>query len=121
TIQSLVDGPGNAGHYALYIAVVVVAPVAELLTVQGVTALQLSRLRAVAGVDIPAVPAGARASERKLWPIGPWLSASTWRQIAFHLLSAGTGLAGGLVACCWLAPALAVGYVVIKRPSPEAG
>jgi len=96
TIQSLVDGPGNAGHYALYIAVVVVAPVAELLTVQGVTALQLSRLRAVAGVDIPAVPAGARASERKLWPIGPWLSASTWRQIAFHLLSAGTGLAESL-------------------------
>ncbi|HET7014998.1 MAG TPA: histidine kinase [Streptosporangiaceae bacterium] len=117
-IQSLVTGPGNAGHYALYIATVIVGPVAELLTVQGVTALQLSRLRAVAGVDIPA---SARAAERKPWPIGPWLSAGTWRQIAFHLLSAGTGLAGGLVVGCWLGPAIAIGYLIVGRPSPAAG
>jgi signal transduction histidine kinase len=116
-IQSIVTGAGSAGHYALYIAVVIVGPVAELLTVQGVTALQLSRLRAVAGADISA---SSRATERKPWPIGPWLSASIWRQITFHLLSIGTGAAGGLVVGCWLAPAGAIGYLIIGRPSAEA-
>ena len=116
-IVSLVTGPGDGDHYALYIAAVIVGPVAELLTVQGVTVLQQSRLRVVAGVDLPA---SSPATERRPWPIGPWLSASTWRQIAFHLLSAGTGLAGGLVAGCWVAPAVAISYLVLGRPTPEA-
>src|SRR5262249_54832849 len=46
-IFSIVTGAGDAGHYALYLGAVIVGPVAELLTVQGVTALQQSRLRAV--------------------------------------------------------------------------
>ncbi len=117
-LLSIVEGAGGAGHYALYIVTVIVGPVAELLTVQGVTVLQQSRLRAVAGVDIPMA---SLAAERKPWPIGPWLSASTWRQLAFHLLSVGTGLGGGLVVACWLAPAVAAGYLIIGRPSPEAG
>ncbi|MDR2984123.1 MAG: histidine kinase [Nocardiopsaceae bacterium] len=117
-IYALVTGAGDIAHVALYIAVVIVGPVGELWAVQGITALQRSRLRAVAGVDITA---GSGAAERKPWPIGPWLSASTWRHIAFHLLSIGTGLAAGLAAACWLAPAVAIGYLIAGGPSPAAG
>jgi signal transduction histidine kinase len=117
-IFALLTGAGSVGHIALYAAVVIVAPVAELWAVQGVTALQRSRLRAVAGIDIPA---GVPASERRPWPIGPWLSAGTWRQIAFHFLSAGTGIAAGLAAACWLAPAVAIAYLVAGQPSAASG
>jgi Putative sensor len=68
----------------------------------------------VAGTDIPA---GPRTAERKPWPVGSWLSASTWRQIAFHLLSIGIGTAAGVVAVCWLAPALAITYLIAGAPS----
>jgi signal transduction histidine kinase len=111
-IFSLVTGAGDAAHVAVYVAAVVVGPVGELSALQGVTALQRSRLRTVAGTDIPA---GSRA-ERKPWPFGPWLSASTWRQIAFHLLSIGIAAAAGVVAICWLAPALAVTYLIVGAP-----
>ena len=117
-IFAILTGAGDWGHIALYLAAVIVGPVAELWAVQGITALQRSRLRAVAGVDIPA---GSRGTERKPWPIGPWLSPSTWRQIAFHLLSIGTGLAAGLAAACWLAPAAAIGFLIVGQPSPAAG
>jgi signal transduction histidine kinase len=113
-IYSLVTGAGDWAHVGLYLAAVVVGPVAELWAVQGVTALQRSRLRTVAGTDIPA---GSRTAERKPWPVGPWLSASTWRQIAFHLLSIGIATAAGAVAFCWLAPALAITYLVVGSPS----
>ncbi len=115
-IFALVTGAGDVWHVAVYTSGVIVGPVVELWAVQGVTALQRSRLRAVAGADIPA---GAGA-ERRPWPIGPWLSAGTWRQIAFHLLSIATGAAAGLVAVCWLAPALAIAYLIIGGPSPAA-
>jgi signal transduction histidine kinase len=75
-------------------------------------------MRAVAGVDIPA---SSRAAERKPWPVGPWLAAATWRQLGFHVLSVGTGVAAGLVAACWLAPAAAIGYLVADRPFAAAG
>src|SRR5215470_5651729 len=113
-IFSLVTGAGDVAHVAVYVAAVIVGPVAELSAVQGVSALQRSRLRAVSGVDIPA---GSRTAERKPWPFGPWLSATTWRQITFHLLSVGTGAAAAVVAICWLAPALAVTYLVVGAPS----
>ncbi len=113
-IYSLVTGAGDAAHVAVYVAVVIVGPVAELSAVQGVTALQRSRLRTVAGIGIPG---GSRTAERKPWPVGAWLSASTWRQIAFHLLSIGTGAAAGVVAVCWLAPALAIAYLIVGAPS----
>ena len=115
-IFALVTGAGNVGHVAVYTAAVIVGPVVELWAVQGITALQRSRLRAVAGADIPA---GAGA-DRRPWPIGPWLSAGTWRQIAFHLLSIATGAAAGLVAVCWLAPALAIACLIIVTPSAAA-
>jgi len=113
-IFSLVTGAGDWAHVAVYVAAVIVGPVAELWAVQGVTALQRSRLRTVAGTDIPA---GSHTSERKPWPVGPWLSASTWRHIAFHLLSIGIGAAAGAVAVCWLAPALAIAYLIVGAPS----
>jgi len=119
-IISLAGWPvGGWAHAALYIAVVVVVPVLALWAVQGLTALQRSRLRTTLGVE---VPAGPRAAERKPWPVGPWLAAATWRQLAFHLLSILTGVAGGvLVAACWLAPAAAVIYLAIGHPSAAAG
>jgi signal transduction histidine kinase len=117
-ILALVTGQDDWGHVALYVAFVVVGPVLELSAVHGVTALQRSRLHAVAGVDLPA---GARAASRAPWPIGPWLSAATWRQIAFHVLSVATGAGAGLVIACWLAPLAAIGYLIGARPSPAAG
>ncbi len=81
-IVSLVDWPvGGWAHAALYIAVVAAGPVLALPTVQGLTTLQRSRFRATLGVEIPA---GARAPDRKPWPVGPWLAAATWRQLGFH-------------------------------------
>jgi signal transduction histidine kinase len=116
-IFSLVTGAGDAAHVAVYVAAVMVGPVAALLAVQGITALQRSRLRTVTGADIPL---GSSTAERKPWPVGPWLSASTWRQVAFHLLSIGIGTAAGLVAVCWLAPVLAVTYLIAGAPPPVA-
>ena len=120
TVESLVNWPvGSRGHIVLYSAVVLVGPVLALWAVQGLTALQRSRLRATLGLDIPADP---RTAERRPWPVGPWLAAATWRQLGFHLLAIGTGVVGGgVVAACWLAPAVAIGYVAAARPSPAAG
>jgi signal transduction histidine kinase len=119
-IASLLAWPvGGWAHAVLYIAVVVVVPVLALWAVQGLAALQRSRLRATLGVDIPA---GPLAAGRKPWPVGPWLAAATWRQLGFHLLAILTGVAGGgLVAACWLAPAAAIGYLAAARPPPAAG
>jgi len=119
-IDSLVHWPvGGWSHAALYGAVVAAVPVLALWSVQGLAALQRSRLHTTLGVDIPAVP---RAAERKPWPIGPWLAAATWRQLGFHLLSLVTGVAGGgLVAACWLAPVAAIGYLGAARPPAAAG
>lgn len=113
-IYSLVTGAGDVAHIAVYVVAAIVGPVAELWAVQGVTALQRSRLRTVAGTEIAA---SSHTAERGPWPVGPWLSASTWRQIAFHLLSIAIGAAAGLVAVCWLAPALALTYLIVGAPS----
>src|SRR5215470_3147642 len=117
---SLVHWPvGGWAHAVLYIAVVLVGPVLALWAVQGLAALQRSRLRATLGLDIPA---GARVAERRPWPVGPWLAAATWRQLGFHLLAILTGVVGGgLVAACWLAPAAAIGYLAAGHPPAAAG
>ena len=119
-IYSLVHWPvGGWAHAVLYIAVVLVGPALALWAVQGLAALQRSRLRATLGLDIPT---GARAPERKPWPVGPWLTAATWRQLGFHLLALVPGVAGGaLVAACWLAPVAAIGYLAVGRPPAAAG
>jgi len=118
-IASLIQWPvGGWALAAAYIAVVVVGPVLALWAVQGLTALQRSRLRATRGLEIPA---GPRAAERRPWPVGPWLTAATWRQLGFHLLAILTGVVGGgLVAVCWLAPVAAIAYLATGRP-PAAG
>jgi signal transduction histidine kinase len=118
-IASLVQWPvGGWALAAAYIATVVAGPVLALWTVQGLTALQRSRLRATLGLEIPA---GARASERRPWPVGPWLAAATWRQLGFHLLAIVTGvIGGGLVAACWLAPLAAVAYLATGHPPAAA-
>src|ERR1700729_1659338 len=101
---------GNA--LAGLLAVLVVAiPVLAPWAVQGLTALQRSRLRTTLGVEIPAP---VRTAGRAPWPAGPWLTAGTWRQLGFHLVALLTGVAGGLlVAACWLAPVAAVGYLAV--------
>jgi signal transduction histidine kinase len=114
-VVSLAEWPvGGWSYAALYSAVVVAGPVLALLAVQGLTALQRSRLRATAGVEITA---GPPPRGHLVWPVGPWLTAATWRQLGFHLLAIFTGVCGGgLVACCWLAPAAAIGYLATDRP-----
>ena len=119
-IESLVAWPvGGWSHAVLYIAVVLAGPVLALAAVQGLTALQRSRLHITLGLDIPA---RSRAAESRPWPVGPWFSAATWRQLGFHLLSIFTGAAGGgLVAACWLAPVAAIVYLAAARPPAAAG
>src|ERR1700729_1751931 len=110
-IVSLAEGPGGWGHAALYAVLVVAIPVLAPWAVQGLTALQRSRLRTTLGVEIPAP---VRTAGRAPWPAGPWLTAGTWRQLGFHLVALLTGVAGGLlVAACWLAPVAAVGYLAV--------
>jgi signal transduction histidine kinase len=118
-LVSLIHWPvGGWAHAAEYIAAVVAGPVLALWAVQGLTALQRSRLRATLGLEIPAGPS---AAERKPWPAGPWLAAATWRQLGYHLLAILTGVIGGaLVAACWLAPVAAIAYLATGRP-PAAG
>src|SRR6266566_5052663 len=118
-IASLIQWPvGGWALAAAYIAVVVVVPVLALWAVQGLTALQRSRLRATLGLEIPA---GPRAPERRPWPVGPWRAAATWRQLGFHLLAILTGvIGGGLVAACWLAPVVAIAYLATGRPPVAA-
>src|SRR5215831_16066522 len=119
-LVSLIHWPvGGWAHAVLYIAVVLAGPVLALWAVQGLTALQRSRLRATLGLEIPALPGGA---ERGPWPVGPWLTAATWRQLGFHLLAILTGvIGGGLVAVCWLAPVVAIAYLAVGRPHAAAG
>jgi signal transduction histidine kinase len=116
-IYSLLTGAGDLNHIVVYLAWVLISPVLALWAVQGATALQRSRLRDVAGVDIPE---GSSAS-RSPWPIGPWLSASTWRQITFHVLSIAIAAGAGIVVACWLAPLAAIAFLIAGRPSPAAG
>jgi signal transduction histidine kinase len=118
-IVSLAEWPvGGWAHAALYIAVVAAGPILALWVVQGLTAVQRARLRATLGVTLPG---GSRAAERKPWPVGPWLAATTRRQLGFHLLALLTGVAGGgLVAACWLAPLAAIGYLAAGHPPAAA-
>jgi signal transduction histidine kinase len=119
-IVSLIGWPvGGWSHAALYIAVVVVAPVLAPWAVEGLTALQRSRLRATSGVEIPVGPPVALS---KPWLVGPWLTAAVYRQLGFHMLAVFTGVTGsGLVAACWLAPAAAIGYLAAGHPMTAVG
>jgi hypothetical protein len=80
--------------------------------VQGLTALQRSRLRATLGTEISPL---VRNTGRAPWPAGVWLTAGTWRELGYHLLSVVTGVGGGLlVIACWLV-AFPVAPLVARR------
>ncbi|MET0493524.1 MAG: sensor histidine kinase [Actinoplanes sp.] len=88
---------------SLILSVGSVAPLRAV--VNGCTAVQRSRFRALLGVSIPDVPGLQEASRR---------TSALWRQTAFHLLALPIGVGGAvLVATAWslgLAFTAAIGY-----------
>jgi signal transduction histidine kinase len=117
-VLSLAEGPtGGWGLAVFYVVVSVGMPIPMLWLVRGWSAIQRARLRAVLGVT---VGRPARQPGRGPWPIGPWRSASTWRQLSYHLLAFVISGGGALALVCWGAPVLAIGYV-IARPSVAGG
>jgi signal transduction histidine kinase len=124
-IWALVDWPvGGWGNAVLYVAAVLAGPVLLACGVRGFGALQRARFRALLGVKIPApprVPAAAGAGGWALWPVRAWRAPATWRQLGYHLLTLVSGTAGGmLVAICWSAPLLALGYLAGRLANPGA-
>ena len=119
-IYSLVNWPvGGWALAVLYVAMVLAAPVLVLWVVQGLTALQRSRLHATLGLELPD---NGQSARRKPWPVGPWRDAATWRQLGYHLLAVLIGGAGGgLVAACWLAPVAAIGYLAAGHTAAVSG
>jgi signal transduction histidine kinase len=118
-VLSLASGPTGGWELVVLYAVAAVAiPVPMLWAVQGLTAMQRSRLVATLGVDVP--PADPHAARRP-WPVGPWREAGTWRQLGFHLMAVVIGGAGGgLVLACLAAPAAAVAYIARWHPGAAA-
>jgi signal transduction histidine kinase len=113
-IFTLSTDENNVGHVALYAASLLVIPAVLPWLVLGQTALQRSRLHATLGVEFPAA---LRMASLRPWPLGPWRSASTWRQLGYHAIAVFTGLIGGtLVAACWLLPVLTVGLLLAGDP-----
>jgi signal transduction histidine kinase len=109
-LWSLIDGPTGGWLLAVsYALAVALAPVALPWCVRAGSALQRARFRAVLGVELLAPPRAPGG-----WPlrlVRPWRSPATWRQLAYHLLALVIGGAGGaLVAICWLALPLALGF-----------
>jgi len=119
-IYSLVNWPvGGWARAGLYAAMVLAAPILVLWVIQGLAALQRSRLHATLGLDLPA---GAGPARRKPWPVGPWRDVTTWRQLGYHLLAVLIGgVGGGLVAACWLAPVAAIGYLAAGHTAAVSG
>src|SRR6516164_10143290 len=92
-LVSLARGPGGWEHAALYAVVAVLILVLVPWVVQGLSALQRSRLRATLGAEIPA-------------PVRPL--RRTGHQLAYHLLALVTGVAGALLVPLFpVAPGLA--------------
>ena len=111
-LWSLIDGPTGGRLLAVaYVLVVVAVPVALPWCVRACSALQRLRFRAVLGVELLAPPRAAGG-----WPprlVRPWRASATWRQLAYHLLALVIGGAGGaLVAICWLALPLGLGFAI---------
>jgi signal transduction histidine kinase len=94
-LVSLVQGPGGWEHAAVYVAVDVLVLVLLPWVVQGLALLQRSRIRATLGTEIPAP---ARPSGTASWLVGPWLVATTWRQLGYHVLAIATGIGGAVLA-----------------------
>ena len=102
-VWSLIDGPTGAwGLAVLYVLVALAAPLAFPWVVRAFGAAQRARLHGILGVELLAPPGGTGPWPlRLLWP---WRAASTWRQLAYHLMTLAVVVGGGaLVALCWLA------------------
>ncbi len=118
-VWSLIAGPGGWGHAVLYAVVTVAIPVPTLWAVEGLSALQRSRLRATLGIEIR--PTLQHAASWP-WPAGPWRPAATGRQLGFHLLALVIGgLGGALMLACWSAPVVAIVYVAGSLPPVATG
>ena len=120
-IWSLADGPTGALWLTWFYVVVVTGPVLLLWVVQGFSALQRERFRAVLGVEIVAPPHTAGGSWL-LRPVWAWREPATWRQLGYHLLAMTGGTAGGLlVGACWSAPLLPAAYLAGLLGDPRLG
>ena len=114
---------GDATSAVTLTALAVITPVTLLWCVQALSAVQRGRFRVVLGTDIPA-PSRAELGSR-LWLEGRWLQwlmvewrdPATWRQLAYHLLSLVTGIAGAVLVVAALAPALAAVVMVARGDS----
>jgi signal transduction histidine kinase len=108
-ILSLLGGPG--GNWVLivgYVLMAVAGPVLLLWTARAFAALHRARFRAVLGVDLPAPAPVAAKGPRRL--VEPWRTASTWRQLCYHLIAPVIGVGGSaivvltaLLAARWVA------------------
>ncbi|HEX8858333.1 MAG TPA: histidine kinase [Actinomycetes bacterium] len=102
-VWSLIGGPTGAWILAVfYVLVALAAPLAFPWVVRAFGAAQRARLRGILDVELLTPPGGTGP-----WPlrlVWPWRAASTWRQLAYHLVALAVVVAGGaLVALCWLA------------------
>jgi signal transduction histidine kinase len=116
-VWSLIEGPtGDWILAVLYAVFAVIAPVPLLASVREFSALQRTRFRALLGIEIPAPPRAAGGWWTRLTRL--W-GTPLWRQLGYHLAFVVIGAVGGaLVAVCWTAPALAVGYLSRGGPAP---
>src|SRR3569833_1682934 len=97
----------------VYVLVTVGGPIPVLWTVQGFATLQRLRLYQVLGVEIPRPK---RRTGLGPWPIGPWRSVVTWREVKYHAVNLLVGGVGAtLVLLCQPAPALAIGYTATSE------
>lgn len=85
------------------------------------TAMQRSRFRSVLGVDIPApAPAAPAGGLRGLWAQARM--ATTWRQVAYHLLAFGIGTVSfAIVTVVWSVGAATAPVIAYFWALPEQG
>ena len=109
-VWSLVGGPTGAWFLVLtYVVVAVLGPVVLPWLVRGCGAVQRARFRGLLGVELAPPPRAPGGWLARL--LRPWRSAGTWRQLGYHLLAlVVVGAGGALVAACWLALPLSLGF-----------
>jgi signal transduction histidine kinase len=109
-VWSLLDGPTGAWFLPVtYVLVALLGPVVLPWLVRACSVVQRARFRELLGVELPAPSRTAGGWLPRL--LRPWRSAGTWRQLSYHLLAVVAGGAGGaLVAACWLALPVSVGF-----------
>jgi signal transduction histidine kinase len=103
----LYAAPGDWPLTAAFLLLTVVAPLPALWSVRSLTALQRRRFRVLLGVEIPPLPPSeGRPSAR---------AASTWRQIAYHVLALFTGAAGAALTAAFWTVGLGLGVLLPLR------